>query len=184
MIANNDDVYLTAPALEACFKQRAYKKIEGLKWKKEGLKSWLQSAGACEDYEDVALNEDLRKMIHVRLEFNLEKESLVQRLMKNLDIFAWHFMDMPGIDSQIGCHCLNPNSATMPMKQKKCPCNNERAKITAKEVDQLLQANFIKLVKYPEQLTNVVVVSKKSGDWRVGIDLWDVNKACSKDSFS
>lgn len=36
------------------------------------------------------------------------------------------------------------------------------AKIIVEEVDRLLQADFIGLVKYPEWLTNVVVVPKKN----------------------
>lgn len=45
----------------------------------------------------------------------------------------------------------------------------DKAKIMAEEVERLIQ-DFIKQVKYPERLTNVMVVSKKNGRWRVCID--------------
>ena len=38
-------------------------------------------------------------------------------------------------------------------------------------------------IEYPKWLTNVVVVPKKGGKWRVCVDYMDLNKACLKDSF-
>ena len=38
-------------------------------------------------------------------------------------------------------------------------------------------------MKYPEWLSNVVVVSKKGAKWRVCVDYTDLNEACPKDSF-
>ena len=46
-----------------------------------------------------------------------------------------------------------------------------------------MKAGFIKKVKYPERLANVVVVPKKGGKWRVYVDYTDLNDACPKDSF-
>ena len=51
------------------------------------------------------------------------------------------------------------------------------------EVDNLLRAGFIREVKYPEWLANVVVVPKKGGKWRVCVDYTDLIEACPKDSF-
>uniref|UniRef100_A0A2N9GHT1 Integrase catalytic domain-containing protein n=1 Tax=Fagus sylvatica TaxID=28930 RepID=A0A2N9GHT1_FAGSY len=59
----------------------------------------------------------------------------------------------------------------------------ERAKIVAKEVDWLLEANAIRPVQYPTWLSNTVVVKKKNGKWRVCVDFTDLNKAYSKDPF-
>ena len=42
---------------------------------------------------------------------------------------------------------------------------------------------FIREIKYPEWLANVVVVAKKGGKWRVCVDYTDLNDACPKDSF-
>ena len=51
------------------------------------------------------------------------------------------------------------------------------------EVDNLLAARFIREVKYPKWLANVVVVPKKGGKWHVCIDYTDLNETCPKDSF-
>ena len=50
-------------------------------------------------------------------------------------------------------------------------------------MDNLLKARFIREIKYPEWLANVVVVLKKGEKWRVCVDYTNLNKECSKDSF-
>ena len=44
-------------------------------------------------------------------------------------------------------------------------------------------AGAIKEVFYLVWLANTVVVKKKSGKWRVYVDVTDLNKACPKDPF-
>ena len=51
------------------------------------------------------------------------------------------------------------------------------------EVTKLLAAGFIREVHYPERLTNVVLMKKANGKWRMCVDFTDLNKAYSKDSF-
>ena len=46
-----------------------------------------------------------------------------------------------------------------------------------------MKARFIREVKYPEWLANVVVVPKKGGKWRVCVDYTDLKDTCPKDSF-
>ena len=42
---------------------------------------------------------------------------------------------------------------------------------------------FLKVVRYPQWVSNIVVVPKKSGKIRVYLDYRDLNKANSKDNF-
>jgi hypothetical protein len=51
------------------------------------------------------------------------------------------------------------------------------------EVHRLLEAKFIEPVAYPTWLSNVVMVQKKSGKWRMCVDFTSLNKACPKDNF-
>ena len=51
-------------------------------------------------------------------------------------------------------------------------------------MDNLLEAGFIREIKYQEWLANVVVVPKKGGKRRVCVDYTDFKEACPKDSFS
>jgi hypothetical protein len=52
-----------------------------------------------------------------------------------------------------------------------------------KEIARLLDAGFIKEVYHPDWLANLVLVCKKSKDWRMCIDYTDLNKACKNDPF-
>ena len=54
----------------------------------------------------------------------------------------------------------------------------ERNKAIAKEVEKLLEAGFIKEVFYPKWLTNIVMVKKNNGKWRMCVHFTDLNKAC------
>ena len=59
----------------------------------------------------------------------------------------------------------------------------DRHQVIQPEVDNLLKAGFIREIKYPKWLSNVVIVQKKGGKWRVCLDYTDLNEACPKDSF-
>jgi hypothetical protein len=61
--------------------------------------------------------------------------------------------------------------------------SDEKTEAAKAEVHRLLEANFIEPVAYPTWLSNVVMVQKKSGKWRMCIDFTSVNKACPKDNF-
>ena len=47
----------------------------------------------------------------------------------------------------------------------------------------MLDAGFIREVTYPTWLSNVVMVKKSNGKWRMCIDYIDLNKAFVKDSY-
>uniref|UniRef100_A0A2N9ERH4 Uncharacterized protein n=1 Tax=Fagus sylvatica TaxID=28930 RepID=A0A2N9ERH4_FAGSY len=111
------------------------------------------------------------------------KESLIQFLKNNKDVFAWSHEDMPGIDPSIISHKLNVNPSLRPVKQKRRVFAPERNNAIMEEVDKLLTANFIMEVFYPDWLANVVMVKKNTGKWRMCVDFTDPNKACPKDSF-
>uniref|UniRef100_A0A2N9GGN7 Reverse transcriptase n=1 Tax=Fagus sylvatica TaxID=28930 RepID=A0A2N9GGN7_FAGSY len=111
------------------------------------------------------------------------KESLVQFLKDNKDVFAWSHEDMPGINPSIISHKLNVDPSLRPIKQKQRVFALERNKAIMEEVDKLLAANFIREVYYPDWLANVVMVKKSTGKWRMCVDFTDLNKACPKDSF-
>lgn len=45
------------------------------------------------------------------------------------------------------------------------------------------QAGAIREVFFSDWLSNIVVVKKKNGKWRVCVDFIDLNRACPKDPF-
>jgi len=53
-----------------------------------------------------------------------------------------------------------------------------------KEVNKLIEAGFVRDVKYPTWIANIVPVRKKNGQLRICVDFRDLNNACLKDDFS
>nr|KYP50211.1 Retrovirus-related Pol polyprotein from transposon 297 family [Cajanus cajan] len=90
---------------------------------------------------------------------------------------------MPGIDPNFHCHRLPICRDVKPVAQKKRKMGEERAQAIKEETTKLLQAKFIREVKYSTWLANVVMVKKSSGKWRMCTDYTDLNKACPKDAY-
>ncbi|GMH03314.1 hypothetical protein Nepgr_005153 [Nepenthes gracilis] len=76
---------------------------------------------------------------------------------------------------------LNPNYK--PIRQKRRNYSVEILVAIREEVKKLLDTGFIREVQYSDWLSNVVLVKKSNGKWRMCIDFTDVNKAYPKDSF-
>ena len=90
---------------------------------------------------------------------------------------------MTGISPKHASHRLNVAPFSNPVRQKMRRFHPDRHLIIQTEVDNLLQNRFIRAVKYPEWLANVVVVLKKGNKWRLCVNYTDLNDACLKDSF-
>ena len=90
---------------------------------------------------------------------------------------------MTGINPTHASHRLNVVPSSKPVKQKVRRFHPDRHLVIQTEVDNLLKNRFIRAVKYPEWLANVVVVLKKGNKWRVCVDYTDLNDACPKNSF-
>ena len=112
-----------------------------------------------------------------------EKVQLHQVIQFNADVFSWTHADMPGINPIHASHKLNVAPFAKPIRQKMRCFHPNRHLVIQTEVDNLLHNGFIRAVKYPEWLANVVVVPKKGNKWRVCVDYTDLNDACPKDSF-
>ncbi|KAJ8512769.1 hypothetical protein OPV22_003203 [Ensete ventricosum] len=92
---------------------------------------------------------------------------LVEFLRKNEDVFAWSPKDMSGVDPKIAQHHLNITPDTRPVKQRPRKFTPDRQKAVEDEVVRLLDAELIEKVKYPTWLSNVVLVKKANGKWRI-----------------
>ena len=70
-----------------------------------------------------------------------------------------------------------------PVCQRRRKFNEERRQVIKEETKKLLSAGHIREIQYLEWLTNVVLVKKANGKWRMCVDFIDLNKACPKDSY-
>ncbi|RVX07120.1 Retrovirus-related Pol polyprotein from transposon 297 [Vitis vinifera] len=84
-----------------------------------------------------------------------ERDRLIHLLRSYLDVFAWSYEDMSGLDPSI----------------------------VKEEIQKQLSVWFISVVEYPKWLANVVPVPKKDGKVRVCVDFRDLNKVSPKDDF-
>nr|KYP65255.1 hypothetical protein KK1_011487 [Cajanus cajan] len=111
------------------------------------------------------------------------RQRLQAEILKNADLFAWSSADMPGIDADFICHRLAIHKEAKPVAQRKRKVGGERREAVIVETQKLLNAGFIREVRYTTWMVNVVLVKKHSGKWRMCVDYTDLNKACPKDSY-
>jgi len=50
-------------------------------------------------------------------------------------------------------------------------------------VEKLVEAGFVREIKYTTWLANVVMVKNSSGKWRICTDFTDLNKTYPKDAY-
>ncbi|XP_073270718.1 uncharacterized protein [Primulina huaijiensis] len=123
---------------------------------------------------------------HFRVAADLDHETkneLLACLKANPDVFAWSSQELQGVRPEIMEHRLNILPEARPVKQKKRHFGPEKDKIIKEQVDELLRAGHIREVFFPTWLSNVVLVPKSSGKWRMCVDFRDLNKACPKDCY-
>ena len=58
-----------------------------------------------------------------------------------------------------------------------------RDQVVQGQVETLLKVEFIREIMYSTWLSNIMMVPKLNGKWRVCINYTDLNKACLKDSY-
>ena len=90
---------------------------------------------------------------------------------------------MPGIPCRLAEHSLNILKGFKPVKQALRRFSEPKRQAMGEELAKLLEAGFIRDIKHPDWLANLVMVPKKDKSWRLCVDFKDLNKACPKDPF-
>nr|XP_009788410.1 PREDICTED: uncharacterized protein LOC104236226 [Nicotiana sylvestris] len=115
---------------------------------------------------DLGTSKDPRLTCISELLMPQEEEEYSKLLTEYKDVFAWSYKEMPG---------FSPKSQRM--------FRPELVSQIEIEVNKLIEAGFIREVKYPSWISNIVPVKKKNGQIRVCVDFRDLNTACPKDDF-
>ena len=131
----------------------------------------------------IPLNRPDRCICVSTLLFEEEKAQLCRVIQLNANVFAWTHADMTGISPTRASHRLIVSPSAKPVRQKVRRFHLDSHLVIQTEVDNLLLNGFIRAVKYPEWLVNMVVIPKKGNKWRVCVDYTNLNDACPKDSF-
>ncbi|GAU44722.1 hypothetical protein TSUD_88060 [Trifolium subterraneum] len=71
-------------------------------------------------------------------------------------------------------------SAVVQRRRRQSP---EKMEAAEKALKDLLEENFISEAKYTTWLSNVILVKKSNGKWRMCVDYTDLNRACPKDAY-
>ncbi|RDY00082.1 hypothetical protein CR513_16769, partial [Mucuna pruriens] len=98
-------------------------------------------------------------------------------------LFSWKPSNMLGIDPNFLCHKLALFVEAKLVAQKKMKTRGERMVAMERETTKLKEARFIREVDYITWLSNMVLVKKCNGKWRMCIDYTDLNKTCLKDFY-
>ncbi|XP_043705405.1 uncharacterized protein LOC122655263 [Telopea speciosissima] len=138
-----------------------------------------------EDLAPVEIVEgDATRVIQIGANLTGERKTdLVNFLIANADVFVWSTTDMPGIDRKIAEHKLSVYPNAKPIFQKKRTFAPEQKEKIIEEVTKLLDAGFIEEAIHPKWLSNVAMVPKSNGKWRMCTHFTDLNKACPEDYY-
>ncbi|XP_072074362.1 uncharacterized protein [Arachis hypogaea] len=95
----------------------------------------------------IGQTKDEYTFINRNLPYDL-KEDLSQFLKQNRDLFAFTPADMPGIDPDFMSHRLAVNPKAKPVAQRRRRMSADRATEVKRQVQALLEANFIRELPY------------------------------------
>jgi hypothetical protein len=112
------------------------------------------------------------------------REELIKLLKEYKDCFAWDYSEIPGLDRSNVEHRLPIKPGYKPYKQP--PRKIYKDEVLAdvkKEIERLIEANFIRPCRYAKWISNIVPVYKKNGKMRVCIDFRDLNRATPMDGY-
>ncbi|KAL0313661.1 UNVERIFIED_CONTAM: Transposon Tf2-12 polyprotein [Sesamum calycinum] len=122
--------------------------------------------------------------IYISASLTQEEEGTYIALLHEFkDVFAWSYKEIPGLDPKVVVHHLSIKKGACPVKQGQHRFRPELISLIEGEVNKIIEVNFIREVKYPMWISNIVPIRKKNGQIRVCVDFRDLNNACPKDDF-
>ena len=85
---------------------------------------------------------------------------MVTLFKEYIDVFAWTYDEIPGLDLGLVVHALNVDSGVKPVIQPTRVFHTDVETQITQEVKKLLAASFIKPIQHPKWLSHV---KKKNG---------------------
>ncbi|KAM1301192.1 hypothetical protein ACFX2H_012266 [Malus domestica] len=109
---------------------------------------------------------------------------VVSLLHEFKNCFAWHYIEMPGLDSTLVKHRMPIKEGYKHVKQTPRRMSNEIEGKVKEEIERLVKAGFIRPAKYVEWLANIVPILKViTNAIRYCVDYRNINEATPKDEY-
>src|SRR4030067_467331 len=109
----------------------------------------IQAYGEELEVINLGTEEDRKEIkIGASLEANVKKQ-VIELLREYVDVFAWSYRDMPGMDTNIVVHRLPLKPECPPVKQKLRRTHPDMALKIKEEVQKQLNAGFLVTSEYP-----------------------------------
>ncbi|CAN6583621.1 unnamed protein product [Malus baccata var. baccata] len=113
-----------------------------------------------------------------------DRARIICPLQEFKDCFAWHYTEMPGLDSTLVEHRMPIKEGYKPIKQAPRRMSKEIEEKVKEEIERLVKAGFIRPAKYVEWLANIVPVLKAiTKAVRCCVDYRNINSATLKDEY-
>ncbi|CAN6688350.1 unnamed protein product [Malus baccata var. baccata] len=113
-----------------------------------------------------------------------DRAKIICLLQEFKDCFAWHYTEMPGLDSTLVEHRMPIKKGYKPIKQAPRRMSKEIEEKVKEEIERLVKAGFIRPAKYVEWLANIVPVLKAiTKAVRCCVDYRNINGATPKNEY-
>ena len=113
-----------------------------------------------------------------------EKKSYLKLLLDYKDVFAWSYKETSSLDPKVAAHQLVMKHGVQPIKEAQRRFRLELVSQIETEIDKLIEAGFIREVRYPTWIVNIILVKKNNGQISVCVDFRDLNNVFLKDELS
>lgn len=100
-----------------------------------------------------------------------------------MDLFTWSIKDVLIIEPNFICHQLAISLDAMAVVQKKRTMGEEKMNDIRQETNKLMEVGFVREIKYPTWLANVMIVKMGNRNWIMCNGYTDLNRTCPKDSY-
>ena len=111
------------------------------------------------------------------------KAAFVKLFKEYKDVFAWTYEDLKNFDTSVMQHVILLEKEAKPYQQKLRKMHLSLEPLVKKELNKMLDAKIIFLVRHTHWVYNLVPVRKKNGDIKLCIDFRNLNKASQKDNY-
>ena len=132
---------------------------------------------------NVGFEHDKKKLkIRVLITTN-ERCGLISLIKEYANVFTWSYADITSLDIDILVYKLPLIKGCKFVKHKLRRARFNVLIKVKKKVKKQWDVGFLEVAKYPQWVSNIVVVSKKDNKIKVCVDIRDSNKVSPKDDF-